>query len=84
MPLTRFFALLSRLEILVSGDTGPMHLAALAGAGVVLLSEVNTTQRYRPLTPKLEVIEDRPFGDITPDVVVDAVTRLRDRLHNSD
>ncbi len=80
MPLTRFFALLSRLELLVAGDTGPMHLAALAGIGVVLLSEVNTTQRYRPLTPKLEVIQDRPFRDITPDVVIGAVARLRESL----
>jgi ADP-heptose:LPS heptosyltransferase len=80
MPLTQFFAMLSRLELLVAGDTGPMHLAALAGTGVVLLSEVNTTQRYRPRSPKLEVIEDRPFRDITPEVVIDAVARLRARL----
>lgn len=72
MGLGQFYALLSRLEVLVTGDTGPMHLGAIAGAGIVLLSEVNTTQVYRPLITKLRVIEDRPFNEITPEQVLAA------------
>ena len=79
MSLGRFYALLSRLEVLVTGDTGPMHLGAIAGAGIVLLSEVNTTQVYRPLITDLKVIEDRPFKDITPDQVVVAARELLGR-----
>jgi heptosyltransferase-1 len=76
MSLRRFYALLSRLEVLVIGDTGPMHLGAIAGADIVLLSEINTTQVYRPLIARLEVIEDRLFKEITPDLVKEAVERL--------
>jgi len=76
MSLGRFYALLSRLEILVAGDTGPMHLAAIADAGIVLLSEIKTTQVYRPLVKRLRVIEDRPFNEITAERVLVDVEEL--------
>ncbi len=79
MRLTRFYALLSRLEVLVTGDTGPMHLGAIAGAGIVLLSEKDTTQVYRPLITKLSVIEDRTFDEITPERVLESVNSIFDR-----
>ena len=80
MPLMPFFAMLSRLSIFVCGDTGPMHLAALAGADIVLLSEIGSTQVYRPLIQGLEVIEDRPLNEITVEQVQNAVSKLRRRV----
>jgi ADP-heptose:LPS heptosyltransferase len=76
LPLPVFFALLSRLDVLVSGDTGPMHLAAVAGAGIVLLSTKGAPQIFTPLTEKLVNIHDVPFDEIRVDTVVEGVRSL--------
>jgi ADP-heptose:LPS heptosyltransferase len=76
LPLPVFFALLSRLDVLVSGDTGPMHLAAVAGAGIVLLSTKGAPQIFTPLTQKLVNIHDVPFDEIRVDTVVEGVRSL--------
>lgn len=76
MSLTDLFGFFSLLDIFVGGDTGPMHLAALAGSGVVLLSEEGSAKVYRPLIERLRVIEDRPLPEITVDQVVTAIAEL--------
>ena len=76
LPLMTFFAMLSRLDVLVSGDTGPMHLGAVAGAGIVLLSQLGSPSYFRPIIEKLRVIEDRPLAEITVDQVEHAVKEL--------
>ena len=76
MPLTGFYAMLSRLDVFVAGDTGPMHLASLAGPDIVLLSEIGSAKVYRPLIKGLVVLEDRPLLEITVDQVVSAVEKL--------
>lgn len=42
-------ALLERLDVLVTGDTGPMHLAAAMGTPVVALFGPSDPQRYGPV-----------------------------------
>lgn len=76
LPLMIFFAMLSRLDVLVSGDTGPMHLGAAAGAGIVLLSQLGSPSYFRPIIDKLRVIEDRPLAEITVSQVENAVREL--------
>jgi ADP-heptose:LPS heptosyltransferase len=76
LPLMTFFAILSRLDVLVSGDTGPMHLGAAAGSGIVLLSQFGSPLIFRPIIEKLRVIDDRPLADITVDQVENAVNEL--------
>lgn len=76
MPLGHFIAMLGCLKVLVAGDTGPMHLGAAVGAGVVLLSELGSPSIFRPLIDKLIVIEDRPLAEITVDQVENAVIEL--------
>jgi len=76
LPLMTFFAVLSRLDVLVSGDTGPMHLGAAAGTGIVLLSQLGSPTYFRPIIDKLRVIEDRPLAEITVSQVEDAVKEL--------
>lgn len=41
-------ALLSRLDVLITGDTGPMHLAAAVGTPVVALFGPSDPRRYGP------------------------------------
>jgi ADP-heptose:LPS heptosyltransferase len=76
MPLSVFFALLSQLKVLVSGDTGPMHLGAIAGSGIVLLSEIGSPDIFRPLIDKLIVLDDKSLAEITIEGVSEAVLKL--------
>jgi ADP-heptose:LPS heptosyltransferase len=73
MPLPAFVAALSKLDVLVSTDTGPMHLAAVAGASVVLISQKGAPTIFLPLTDDLHVLDSGAVDDITVEEVYDAV-----------
>lgn len=76
MPLPNFFAMLSLLKVLVSGDTGPMHLGAVAGASIVLISEIGAPTIFRPLTGSLAVLDDCSVKDLSVEKVETAVLGL--------
>jgi ADP-heptose:LPS heptosyltransferase len=75
-PVDVFVAVLSHVDVLVSGDTGPMHLGAAAGAGIVLLSQKGAPDIFRPLTERLVVLDERDFDEIDVEIVVDSVRKL--------
>lgn len=54
LPVTA--AVLSRLTMLITGDTGPMHLAAAVGTPVVALFGPSDPRRYGPLADRQEVL----------------------------
>jgi lipopolysaccharide heptosyltransferase II len=49
-------AVLARLDLLITGDTGPMHLAAAVGTPVVALFGPSDPRRYGPLADKQRVL----------------------------
>ncbi len=49
-------ALLGRLDVLITGDTGPMHLAAAMGTPVVALFGPSDPARYGPLIDRRRVL----------------------------
>jgi len=49
-------ALLSRLTMLITGDTGPMHLAASVGTPVIALFGPSDPRRYGPLATHQQVL----------------------------
>jgi ADP-heptose:LPS heptosyltransferase len=49
-------ALLGRMDLLVTGDTGPMHLAAAMATPIVALFGPSDPRRYGPNTPEARVI----------------------------
>ena len=49
-------ALLRRCSLFAGNDSGPMHLAAAAGIPVVALFGPSCPHRFRPWTPKAEVV----------------------------
>jgi ADP-heptose:LPS heptosyltransferase len=49
-------ALLSRLDVLITGDTGPMHLAAAVGTPIVALFGPSDPRRYGPLAAQQRVV----------------------------
>jgi len=76
LPLDVFFALLSRLHVMATSDTGPMHLAAAAGAGIVMLSQIGAPTIFNPLASRLIVLDRTPLEEITPEMVAEAVREL--------
>jgi ADP-heptose:LPS heptosyltransferase len=56
LELPALAALLARLDVLVTGDTGPMHLASAMGTPVVALFGPSFPERYGPLSPHQRVV----------------------------
>ena len=55
--LLELAALLSRCAIYVTGDTGPMHLAAAVGTPVVAVFGPSDPRRYAPLVSRRRIVE---------------------------
>ena len=66
VPLLELAAVLARLSVLITGDTGPAHLAAAVDTPVVAIFGPTDPTRYAPLTPHAEVVHAdlwcRPCG----------------------
>lgn len=78
--LAELTELLRRARVLVTGDTGPMHLAAAVGTPVVALFGPSDPKVNRPWGPegRHAVIVRHPLSDLSPDEVLPAVLeRLR-------
>jgi ADP-heptose:LPS heptosyltransferase len=76
LSISQFIAAASRLEAFVTNDTGPMHLAACAGAPILLLLDERAPTTYLPLTDRLEVIHDKTIDKITVDEAYGAAKSL--------
>lgn len=73
LDLQTFFAALARLDVLVTNDTGPAHLAAATPASIVMLHGYNTPTGLFPLSKRLSVISSHRIADIETDEVHMAV-----------
>ena len=56
VDLTTLAAVLARLDVLVTGDTGPMHLAAAMGTPIVALFGPSAPWRYGPQAARQRVL----------------------------
>jgi ADP-heptose:LPS heptosyltransferase len=72
LKLLTFFAAVSKMHVFVSNDTGPMHLAAIAGASVVLILDESAPDTFLPLTKYLRVVKSGEIGKISVDEVFQA------------
>ncbi len=63
---------LSGLDVFVSGDCGPMHLASALGIDCVTVFRIGDDARYRPLGPRHRILY-REAGDVEPAEVLNAV-----------
>jgi len=67
-------ALLSRASMLITNDSGPMHIAAAVGTPVVLLLDKRAPESYLPQGDSHRVIYNNVIDDISVDEVY-AATR---------
>jgi len=65
--LKELAALAARCDLFISGDTGPVHVAAAVGTPTIALFGPSDEQKYRPYGKKHKVIENgidcRPCGE---------------------
>jgi ADP-heptose:LPS heptosyltransferase len=73
MPLPAFVAALELLHTFVSTDTGPMHLAAVAGASIVMITQNGTPDYFLPLTDSLRIVDADTVLEVAVNDVYEAV-----------
>ena len=56
LDLLTLGAVLARSALVVTGDTGPMHLAAAVGAPIVAVFGPSAPERYGPVSPTVRVV----------------------------
>lgn len=84
LNLFQLSAALSCLDLLVSNDTGPPHLAAVVGTPIVLVIDVRAPLRYLPLAKKIKVVRSGEIGQISVDEVYSVVEQLMPTSNESN
>jgi ADP-heptose:LPS heptosyltransferase len=56
VDLVMLAAVLERLTLFITGDTGPMHLAAAVGTPVLAIFGPSLPTRYAPLSPRSRIV----------------------------
>jgi ADP-heptose:LPS heptosyltransferase len=62
-----------QIDIVVSNDTGPPHLAALVGTPVVIVIDERGPLRYLPVSDRLKVVRSGTLDEIAVSDVLEAV-----------
>lgn len=73
--VAELFAVLKRVRVFLTADTGPLHVACAAGVPVVALFGATPVSRFGPWPPRADhvVLEADPVAKIPVDAVRDAV-----------
>ena len=64
LTIPELLAAASCLRVLVSNDTGVVHIGAIAGAGLVLVMDERAPVTYLPLTEKIRVVRSGTIDKI--------------------
>lgn len=75
LSIPQLASMMARLSVLISNDTGPMHIAAAVGSSVVLLLDRRAPHSYLPIEGHHRVIQ-RVIADITTEEVYGAAREL--------
>ena len=82
--LKQLAALLAMCRLLISGDSGPVHLASCVGTPVLAIFRSDmpekSSRRWGPLTPRSVVIEKPNLADITVDEVFNKINLAGESL----
>jgi ADP-heptose:LPS heptosyltransferase len=80
LPLLELASMLSKCKMLVSNDTGPMHLGVAAGVPTLGLFSVARPEHYRPLGKFGGYIRGESIDDISVEAVYAAFQRIQGSL----
>lgn len=76
LTLLEFAAALSKLQVLISNDTGAIHIGAIVGTSIVLILDCAAPLTYLPLTEKLRVVRSGNLDEITVQEVFAAAAEI--------
>ena len=76
LSIPQLIAAAAELAIFVTNDTGPMHLAALAGAPILLVIDSRAPLTYLPLAGGIEPVNNAHIDDISVDDVYSSAQKL--------
>lgn len=76
LTLAQFAAALSMLTVLISNDTGAIHIGAVAGTSIVLILDKDAPTTYLPLTKKLRVVRSGKLDKIPVEEVFAAAEEI--------
>jgi len=82
LTLPQLAAALARVEVLVSNDTGPMHLGAVMGTSIVMLSKHGTPDAHIPLTEKLDIVRGATMKEISVEEVLNTTQKVLAKIEN--
>ena len=80
LTIPRLTALVSRASILVSNDTGPMHLGPALGVPTVAIFSVGIPTHFRPTGPLDRYVRGNPIETVGVDEVMAAVNEIRNSI----
>ncbi len=78
LALLEFVAALSKLAVLVSNDTGAIHLGAVVGTPIVVVMDERAPQTYLPPFEKVRVVNSATLDKISVDEVFRATREFLD------
>ncbi len=76
LSLTEFVAALAKTAVLVSNDTGAVHLAALVATPIVLVMDSRAPTTFLPLTDKIRVVNYAALDEVGVSEVSQAAREL--------
>jgi ADP-heptose:LPS heptosyltransferase len=76
LSLLEFAAALSKLEILISNDTGAIHIGAIVGASIVVILDERAPITFLPLTEKICAVRSAPLEKISVEEVFQATQKF--------
>lgn len=74
--LSELAAVISESDLLVSNDSGPMHIGSAQGIPTVGIMTTNSAIRYAPRGPHTRCIDARRLTEIDPDRIVQAMAAI--------
>lgn len=75
LTLTQFAAALARVQMLISNDTGAIHIGAIVGTEIVLIMDERAPTTYLPLTDKLHIVNTGKIDEISVEEVLQAARK---------
>ncbi len=82
LTLLQFAAALSKLQVLISNDTGAIHIGAISGTSIVLILDRDAPLTFLPLTEKLRVVRSGKLDRITVEEVFAAAAEILNPKEN--
>src|SRR5262249_8892959 len=76
LSVSRLAAVIARATLLVSNDTGPMHLGPALGVPTLAIFSVGLPQHFRPTGPRDHYVQGNPIEEVTLSEVINAANQI--------